>query len=82
MKELKLDTKEIKLTLGELFCIIREPTLREVEDYSDKFKGETSNLEEVKNFLIKMGMSEDIFEKMSARNLTDIMSELVPPEKK
>lgn len=82
MKEVKLDVKEIKISLGADSCVIREPTLRESESFSKKQKESGESLDSIEEFLVEMGMTKVIFDKLSVRNLQEIMQELLPQEKK
>lgn len=84
MKEIVLSKKSVKLKLGELTCEVREPTLRESQEYGAKLQkaGEEGNITEIESFLIHLGASEEIISQLTPRMLTEILEELTPQVKK
>lgn len=77
MKELNLGDNKIKLTLSGVTCELRYPTHKEALEYA-KAKADANlddidaNIEMVKKYMLSLGMSEEMFNKLTMSNMKEI----------
>lgn len=74
---MKFVKETLKFNLYGTDCVLNFPTLKEMQTVSAAMaKEDASELDVTKDFLVSLGLKEELFEELQANHITQIMESL------
>ena len=83
MRELKFNSRELKLIFNEKMYMVRYPVVGDIRGYTEELNAEGAiELDVVSKMLSKLGLPMEVIEKMEMEFIEAIIEELTKRKKK